>query len=147
MPIYFSDIPVEAEYSSVGRTVTEADIVLYAGISGDHNPLHTDEKWVLENTDFKSRIAHGLLTLSIGEGLSCQEVDNWQILAFLEVQRKMVGAVYPGDRIYQHVKVTSKRPSSSKPDRGIVTLDVEVRNQEEVAVQLGSNILLIGEKI
>lgn len=144
MEIVFDQIAVGAEFVSAGRTITESDIVSFAGLSGDFNPLHMDEKWVRENTSFGSRIAHGLLVQSIGEGLACPELGQWKILAFLEVQRKMVAPVYPGDRIEQHYKVTSKRPNTKDPSRGVVELSVLVENQRGEVVQSGYNRYLIG---
>lgn len=144
MEIVFEQIEVGAEYVSAGRTITETDIVSFAGLSGDFNPLHMDEKWVQENTGFGSRIAHGLLIQSIGEGLACAELGLWKILAFLEVQRKMVAPVRPGDRIEQHYKVTSSKPSSKDPSRGVVELAVSIRNQRGEIVQSGYNRYLIG---
>lgn len=144
MEILFDQIVVGSEFVSAGRTITETDIVSFAGLSGDFNPLHLDEKWVLENTSFRSRIAHGLLIQSIGEGLACPELGQWKILAFLEVQRKMIAPVYPGDRIEQHYKVISKRPNSKDPSRGVVELDVFIQNQHGEVVQSGYNRYMIG---
>lgn len=144
MEVTFDQIAVGTEFLSAGRTITETDIVSFAGLSGDFNPLHMDEKWVQENTTYGSRIAHGLLVQSIGEGLSCPPLATWKILAFLEVQRRMVAPVYPGDRIEQHYKVTSKRPSSKDPSRGVVELEVSIRNQRGETVQSGYNRYMIG---
>ncbi|MCB1431618.1 MAG: MaoC family dehydratase N-terminal domain-containing protein [Alphaproteobacteria bacterium] len=137
-------IEAGAEYHSAGRTVTEADIVNFAGVTGDFNPLHMDEEWVRANTGFPTRIAHGLLVHSIGEGLRCPALDSWKILAFLETQRKMLLPVLPGDRIQQNYKVTSKKPSSKDPSRGVVELDVTITNQRGEAVQSGYNRYMIG---
>lgn len=144
MEITFDQIVVDAGFCSAGRTVTETDIVNFAGLSGDFNPLHTDGQWVAENTAYRGRIAHGLLVQSIGEGLAVQEISAWKIMAFLEVQRRMVTPVYPGDRIAQHYSVSSKRPSSKDPSRGVVEVRIEIRNQNGEIVQDGYNRYLIG---
>lgn len=144
MPIYFDDIAVGRQIVSAGRTITEADIVNFAGISGDFNPLHLDEHWVKANTDYPGRIAHGLLVQSIGEGLAAEEISSWKILAFLEVQRRMRAPVFPGDRIAQHYIVNGKRPSSKDPSRGIVEVGIEIRNQDGIVVQDGYNRYMIG---
>ncbi|HRX35088.1 MAG TPA: MaoC/PaaZ C-terminal domain-containing protein [Aestuariivirga sp.] len=144
METTFDMIEAGAEYHSAGRTVTEADIVNFAGVTGDFNPLHMDEEWVRANTGFPTRIAHGLLVHSIGEGLRCPALDSWKILAFLETQRKMLLPVLPGDRIQQNYKVTSKKPSSKDPSRGVVELDVTITNQRGEAVQSGYNRYMIG---
>ncbi|MCZ7450941.1 MaoC/PaaZ C-terminal domain-containing protein [Agrobacterium rhizogenes] len=144
METVFNDISEGAVYVSAGRTITEADIVNFAGLSGDFNPLHMDEEWVRENTKFPSRIAHGLLVHSIGEGLNCFELSAWKILGFLETQRKMLLPVFPGDRITQRYTVKSKRPSSKDPARGVVEVEVTITNQRGEVVQDGYNKYLIG---
>lgn len=144
MSITFNDIAEGSVYLSAGRTVTEADIVNFAGLSGDFNPLHMDEEWVRENTKFPTRIAHGLLVHSIGEGLACGEVSEWMILAFLETQRKMLLPVLPGDRICQRYTVKSKKPSSKDPSRGVVEVEVAIINQKGEIVQDGYNKYLVG---
>ncbi|WVT77904.1 MaoC/PaaZ C-terminal domain-containing protein (plasmid) [Sinorhizobium chiapasense] len=146
METVFNDIQEGAEYVSAGRTITEADIVNFAGLSGDFNPLHMDEEWVRENTKYPSRIAHGLLVHSIGEGLNCAELSTWKILGFLETQRRMLLPVLPGDRISQSYVVKSKRPSSKDPSRGVVEVEVAIRNQRDEIVQDGYNRYLIGGK-
>jgi len=146
MEVTFDMIEVGAEYESRGRTMTEADIVNFAGVTGDFNPLHTDEAWVRANTSYPTRIAHGLLVLSIGEGLTCRELEAWKILAFLETQRKMLAPVYPGDRLTQTYRVTSKRPSSKDPSRGVVEVEVSIKNQSGTVVQSGYNRYMIGGK-
>lgn len=144
MDITFDAIEIGSVYQSAGRTITEADIVNFAGLSGDFNPLHMDEEWVRENTNFPSRIAHGLLIHSVGEGLACQELGSWKILAFLETQRRMIRPVTPGDRICQHYTVKLKTPSSKDPARGVVQVDVVILNQKGEPVQEGYNKYLIG---
>ena len=144
METTFSQIEVGAEYSSVGRTVTEADIVNFAGCTGDFNSLHMDDVWVRENTPFPGRIAHGLLVLSIGEALRVHGIDTWKVIAFLEVQRKMVGYVLPGDRISQKYRVASKKPSSKDPSRGVVEVEITTINQRGETVQSGYDRYLIG---
>lgn len=144
MEVVFKDIEEGVCFVSAGRTVTEADIVNFAGLSGDFNPLHMDEEWVRANTKFPTRIAHGLLVHSIGEGLNCAELTHWKILAFLETQRRMLLPVLPGDRISQRYTVKSKKPSSKDPSRGVVEVEVAITNQRGEVVQEGYNKYLIG---
>jgi acyl dehydratase len=143
--VFLEDIKVGSEVISGGRTVTEADIVSFAGLSGDYQPLHTDEVWVRENTDFDGRIAHGLLVLSVADGLD-NETDDWKHLAWLEVQRRFIGPTYPGDTIRIRRRVSDVRRSRSRPHAGIVTLEVEVINQRDEVVQSGKDILLVGAR-
>ncbi|MGO4255925.1 MaoC/PaaZ C-terminal domain-containing protein [Marmoricola sp. RAF53] len=131
-------------FVSAARTVTTADIVSFAGLTGDFNPLHVDEVWVAEHTEFGRCIAHGLLTTSIGSGLRCAEVDVWDIQAYLSVRRDMVAPVYPGDTIRQRMTVGALRTSRSLPGHGVVELAVEIVNQAETCVQRGVDVLLVG---
>ncbi|WP_224008497.1 MaoC/PaaZ C-terminal domain-containing protein [Aureimonas sp. SA4125] len=140
----FDEIEVGAEYHSAGRTITETDIINFAGLSGDFNSLHTDDQWVRDNTDYPGRIAHGLLVHAIGEGLRCKSLDEWKILAFLETQRRMLLPVLPGDRISQTYKVAWKKPSSKQPTRGVVEVEVTIVNQRGEIVQTGHNRYMIG---
>ena len=143
----FDQIEVGAKFVSVGRNIAEADIVNFAGVTGDFNALHMDDQWVRENTDYPGRIAHGLLVHAAAEGLRCAALDKWKILAFLETQRRMLVPVMPGDRIQQNYTVTSKKPSSKDPSRGVVELQVEIINQRGEIVQAGYNRYLIGGDI
>lgn len=140
----FGDLSVGLQFPSVGRTVTEADIMAFAGISGDYNQLHTNELWVTENTSFKSRVAHGLLVLSMSSGMSTPGYDDLNIQAYLSVQRDMTGPVYPGDTITILNTISEMRPSKSRPGNGIVTVAVEVHNQHGTKIQNGFDVLLVG---
>jgi 3-hydroxybutyryl-CoA dehydratase len=144
-PIYFEDIPEGAVFISQRRTITDADIINFAGISGDFDPLHTDDLYIRERTDYRARIAHGLLMLSIGSGLA-GAIDGWQMLAYLECNRRFVAPVYAGDTVQVEYRVASKRESRSRPDRGIVALDVRMTNQDGVEVQVGQDVSLIARR-
>src|SRR5438876_11913698 len=98
-PMYLEDLPAGLEVMTARRTVTESDIVTFAGVSGDFNPLHTDESFVREHTPFRGRIEHGLLVVAIDSGLRC-ELDRVQSVAFLDVRWAFVGPTYAGDAIH-----------------------------------------------
>jgi acyl dehydratase len=141
--IHFDDLSDDQTFTSTRRTITEADIVGFAGLSGDFNPLHTDEVFAREETPFGRRIAHGLLGLAVGSGLK-SELDDLYVLAFLEVQRRFKGPIFPGDTIHAEYRVASRRRSESKPDRGVVILNVELVNQDGTVVQTGQDTVLVG---
>jgi acyl dehydratase len=143
--IYLEEIEVGQAWDSARRTVTEADIVSFCGLSGDFNALHTDDRFIREETPFRERIAHGLLVLSIASGLR-SDTDAWHVIAYLEEQRRFVAPVYAGDTISAHWRVESMRRSKSRPNTGIVTLSVEVRNQDDQVVQVGTDVLLVGAR-
>lgn len=144
MTLYFGDLDEGMAFHSAGRTITESDIVTFAGVSGDFNPLHMDSEWVAANTGYPSRIAHGLLVLATSNGLRTPGLDDLHILAFLAVERQMKAPTFPGDTIRQSQTVRQLRPSRSQPGAGIVTLDVTVTKQDGTVVQLGTDTLLVG---
>ncbi len=131
---YFEEFEVGNTYETARRTVTEADVVTFAGVSGDFNPLHTDEEFGKANTPFKTRIAHGMLVVSIATGLANQlGVFEGTSLALLSMTIKYTGAVMFGDTVRLVLKVSAKK-ESSKPDRGVVTFDCGVLNQKDQKV-------------
>jgi 3-hydroxybutyryl-CoA dehydratase len=146
MAIGFDDIEEGRTYTTARRTVTDADIANFAGLSGDFNPLHMDDLFAKEATPYGRRVAHGLVGLSIGTGLR-SEMDDWYVLGWLEVQRRFEGPVFPGDTIHIEAAVKSKRRSRSKPDRGIVVLTIELVNQAGAVVQSGEDTVLMGTAI
>jgi len=143
MSIYLEDLREGQAFRSAGRTVTEADILAFAGLSGDFNELHVNEPWVREHTPFEGRIAHGLLVTSIASGLAAPGLDDLVVLAFLELQRRMTAPTYPGDTIWLHAVVESVRASRSRPGSGVAVLAVEVRNQRDEVVQEGRDVALV----
>ena len=118
-----------AEYVTAARTVTEADVSSFAGLSGDFNPLHTDQVFA-ENTPFRTRIAHGMLTAAVATGLvNAQGWFEGTTIALMEQVFKYKGPVKFDDTVHCVVKV-GERKETSKPDRGVIAYDVTVVNQE-----------------
>jgi acyl dehydratase len=139
---YFEDIRVGDEYLSPGRTVTEADIVAFAGLSGDYNVLHTDAEF-MKSSIFGERIAHGLLGLAIQSGLGTRAMPRpFATLAFLGIRWRFKGPIKIGDTVKVQIKVTDKR-ETSKPDRGIVVLLRSVLNQRGEIVQEGETDIMV----
>lgn len=139
---YFDDFSVGEALVTSRRTITEADVVNFAGLSGDFNPLHTDEIYG-QSTPFGGRIAHGMLVVSVGTGLVNQA--GWFVgttLALLEITRKFVGAVKPGDTVHVAMDVASVR-ESSRGDRGIVTFNARILNQRAETVIEGQEVVLL----
>lgn len=140
--IYFEDIAEGHEFSSVRRTVTEADLMNFAGVSGDFDKLHTDDIFIEQETPFSGRIAHGLLVTAIQSGLRCEATD-WQTIGYLGLDRRFQAAVYPGSTIHARYRILSARPSNSRPDCGVVTMRCEVVDQNDVVVQSGDDAYLL----
>ena len=138
---YFEEIEVGEEYESPGRTVTESDIVLFAGLSGDYNVLHTDAE-LMKRSIFGERIAHGLLGLAIQAGLLSRATQPYATLAFVGLRWKFKGPIKIGDTIRVRARVTAKR-ETSKPDRGLITLERSILNQRDEVVQEGETDLMV----
>ena len=131
------------EFFSASRTITEADVVNFAGLSGDFNPLHTDEEWAKANTPFGSRIAHGVLIQSVATGLANQlGIFEGTTIAVIEMTSRFTGAVRFGDTIRTVLKVSEKK-ESKKGDRGIVNVAIEVLNQKGEAVLQGNWVVML----
>jgi len=144
MTTYLEDLTEGLKIETERRVVTVSDIDAFVELSGDRNPLHTDDEYA-RDAGFAGRIAHGLLVLSIESGLS-SEADEWAIGAYLEESRRFVEPVLPGDEIHSVSEVTGVRRSASKPDRGIVTLHVETRNQRGEVVLEGTDVIMVGAR-
>ena len=125
-----------AVYETRGRTITEADVVSFAGLSGDYNPIHTDAE-AAKATPFGERIVHGMLTVAISTGMANQTgLMEGTTVALLEQNIKYKAPVRFGDTVHLRMEVIEKR-ETSKPDRGIVKLAAQMLNQRnEVVVEM-----------
>jgi acyl dehydratase len=141
---YLEDLSQGLRFETERRIVTAADIDAFVELSGDANPLHTDDEHA-RAVGFAGRIAHGLLVLSVESGLP-SGADDWSMGTYLEETRRFVEPVLPGDEIYSVSEVTEVRRSRSKPDRGIVTLRVETRNQRDEVVLEGTDVIMVGAR-
>jgi len=139
--MYFDEFQIGQEWDSPRRTITEADVVLFAAFSGDYNPLHTDEEFA-KTTQFGGRIFHGPGVFAIATGLESRlGIKEGTAIAFLGMTWNLTGAVRIGDTIHVHQTVASARPTS-KGDRGIVTFDVTVLNQNGDECQSGQWVVM-----
>jgi acyl dehydratase len=138
---YFEDIEVGEEYESPGRTVTEGDIVLFAGLSGDYNVLHTDAEF-MKKSIFGERIAHGLLGLAIQSGLLTRATGQYATVAGGALRWKFKGPIKIGDTIRLRARVRAKR-DADEAAHGQVTLERQVLNQRDEVVQEGETELIV----
>lgn len=143
--IYFEDIEPGQEVVSARRTLTDADILAFCGLSGDFNALHTDIEFIREETPYRDRIAHGHLVMSISGGLR-SDLDHWHIIAYVECSRQFVAPVYAGDTIRFTARITETRRSRSRPELGVVRYEIETANQDGLVVQRGPDVLLVGAR-
>lgn len=141
----FSEFSVGDEFLSVGRTITESDVVSFAGISGDFNPLHIDATFA-EKTPFKQRIAHGMLSASISTGLGqTLGIFEGTTLALMGQTFNYKGPVFFGDTIRLRLVVEGTKPSS-KGGKGVVVFRSDILKQDESVVVTGSWTVLFRDK-
>jgi len=140
--LLFEQFNLGDNFVSQGRTVTEADVVQFAGLSGDFNPLHTDAEFG-KSAPTGGRIAHGMLVASMATGMA-----NWlgvfegTTLALMEQVFQYKAPVKFGDTLHLELSVADKK-ETSKPERGVVVFEARIFNQESKAVLEGRWTLLM----
>ena len=143
--MYFEEFTTETCIVSAGRTITEADLVNFAGLSGDYNLIHTDAEFA-KATPMGERIAHGMLVLSIATGLANQlGFMEGTVIAFTGLEWRFKRPVKIGDtvRVVASVKQTKAVRSAGG---GLVTLEVKVLNQRDELTQQGEWTVLVRSK-
>jgi len=134
--MFFDDFEVGQEWITPRRTITETDIVMFAALTGDHNPVHTDEIFA-QSTPFGSRILHGPAVFAIVTGLEFRlGIKEGTAIAFLGMTWDLKAPVKSGDTIHVYQRVEEVRRTSN-PSRGIVNFWLEVRNQRGEVCQQG----------
>ncbi len=142
---YFEDFEMGDVLISAGRTITETDIVNFAGLSGDFTQIHTNAEFARQDI-FGQRVAHGLLGLAVASGLLAQlGVVEGTVLAFRELNWKFSAPIYIVDTIHAQVAV-AERKEVPRLKGGMITFDVQVINQEDKIVQSGKWVLLVASK-
>lgn len=140
--IYFEDFIMGSKYTTSARTVTETDIVLYAGLSGDYHPLHTDCEFAAKSP-YGGRVAHGMLgsTIIMGFWSRLGLIDETGI-GLLETNWKYVGPIRLGDTIHVEYEIAQLKPSS-KPGRGTVIVNAKAINQRGEVAQEGEIVFIM----
>jgi acyl dehydratase len=131
----YEEFEVGQTFTTPARTITEADIVAFAGLSGDYAPIHTNEVWAA-TSPFGGRVAHGTLTFVVMTGLMFRMAHLYEgsILALLGIDKmRFTHPVRPGDTIRAHIEIVGKK-ETSKPDRGVIVQAVTTLNQADVTV-------------
>ena len=143
---FYEDYAVGDEFVTPARTVTEADVTLFAALSGDYNRLHTDAEYAAQGP-FGERIAHGLLGLSMVIGLAFRtDIDPDGAVAFLGLSWKFSGPIKLGDTIHAIIQIMSMRPTGA-PDRGIIGLSTQLLNQRGEIVQSGELTMMLKRQV
>lgn len=138
---FFEDYERGVSRTSTGRTITEADIVMHAGQTGDFFPHHMDAAWCATQ-DFGQRIAHGTLIFSVGIGLTATQI-NPRAMSYGYDRLRFIKPVFIGDTIYSTVDITDQRDHPRKTSHGIVVETVTVTNQHGDAVLVCDHLHLV----
>jgi 3-hydroxybutyryl-CoA dehydratase len=143
--MYFEEFNDGLEIVTQGRTITETDIVNFAGISGDYNAIHTDAEYAKTGM-FGERISHGLLGLSVASGLGMQlGFLDGTVIAFMGLEWKFKAPIKIGDTIHMTAKVKQTK-AMAKLGGGFVILEAKILNQRDQVTQQGEWTLLMKGK-
>lgn len=145
--LYFEEFQIGQKIISVGRTITESDIVSFAGLTGDYNLIHTDSEFS-KTTPFGQRVAHGLLCLSIGMGLATRTgFIEGTVLAFREIAEwKFIKPVFIGDTIHVELEVMDIKPVR-RISGGLIVIKAEIKNQSGEVTARGNWEALIASQV
>ena len=144
--LYFEEFQVGQRVPTPGRTVTETDIVTFAGLSGDFNTIHTDAEYSA-TTPFGKRVAHGLLGLAIASGLAVRTgVMEGTVLAFREISEwKFSRPIFIGDTVHAEIEVAETK-ALPRLGGGSVVFDVDLKNQAGETVMKGRWSVIVQSK-
>jgi acyl dehydratase len=145
--LVYADLSVGLAFRSPGRTITDADVLGFAGLTGDYSEVHTSDVYA-KASQFGRRIAHGLLGLSYAHGLMWPRTELLRdtAIAFLGIKEwRFTAPIFIGDTIFVHYSVAGMRDSRSNPDQAIVTFDVEVVDQDGRVCQQGQKVELLSK--
>lgn len=142
---YFEEVEIGQQFVTRGRTITETDLVQFAGLTGDYNPMHTNEEY-MKTHPMGKRIAHGMLTLSYAVGQMYQlGFMEDTVIAFRGLEMKFSLPVYIGDTLHSVITIAEKK-EARRMGGGIVTAEVKIINQEGKTVQSGTMTLILALK-
>jgi len=141
--LYFEEFVVGRKITTVGRTVAESDIFIFAGFSGDYNQIHTDAEFA-KSTPFGQRVAHGLLGLSIASGLAMRTgVLEGTVIAFREINNwKFIAPVFIGDTLHVEMEVAETK-ALPRIGGGSVVITLDVKKQSGETAMKGNWTVLV----
>lgn len=139
--MFFEDYNPGASRETVGRTITEADVVLHAGQTGDFYPHHMDAEWC-KTQPFGQRMAHGTLIFSVGVGMTAGAI-NPRAMSYGYDRLRFVKPVFLNDTIRCKVLIKEKRDDPKRKGHGIVVEALEIVNQRDEIVLVCEHLLLV----
>jgi 3-hydroxybutyryl-CoA dehydratase len=144
--MWFEEFEIGQQIITPARTITEGDIVSFAGLSGDYNQIHTDSEFAMK-TPFGKRVAHGLLGLSIVSGLAMRTgVLEGTVIAFREINNwKFTSPVYIGDTIHAELNILETR-AIPRLGGGSLTIEIAVKNQRDEVTMKGTWTALVASQ-
>ena len=143
----YEDLYVGMRFRSPGRTITDADLVGFAGLTGDFSELHTSDVYA-GKSQFGRRVAHGMLGLAYAHGLMWARTGELRktAVAFLGISDwRFVAPIFVGDTIFVDYELAELRESKSRPTQAIATFDVALVNQDKSVLQKGRKALLVSK--
>lgn len=146
MGLYLEDFVAGNQYVTPARTLTEADIVNFAGLTGDYNPLHTDQNFSAKSI-FGGRIAHGPMLVGMAFGLlSRLDLIDGTVIALKGIEWSFDAPLRAGDTVHVRATVLESKPSTRHNDRGVVQLRIEIVDQRGAVAQTGKATLIMSRK-
>jgi len=142
--LFFEEFEIGVARETTGRTITEADVVLHAGQTGDFYPHHMDAEWC-KTQPFGQRMAHGTLVFSVGVGMTAGAI-NPQAMSYGYDRLRFVRPVFIGDTIRVKVTIKEKRDDAKRPGHGVVVEGLEVVNQRGETVLVADHLLLVNRR-
>jgi acyl dehydratase len=140
---YFEDLPVGRQFQTIGRTVTEGDILNFCNCTGNTEVLFTNVEFLKHESDIKGRPVPAPLTYGLAEGLLAQATMQHTGFAFLHMELNVESPVMAGDTIHVEVEVIEARPSKSRPGRGLVRTRNRVLKQDGTVVLVYTPLRMI----
>ncbi|HYZ22515.1 MAG TPA: MaoC/PaaZ C-terminal domain-containing protein [Rhodopila sp.] len=128
--LYFEDLPVGRKFRTIGRTLTEADLVNFIGVTGMTEVLFSNAEFLRTESDITQRVVPGAMVYSFAEGLLVHATMQHTGFAFLNMELDIKGPTFIGDTIHVECEVTESRRSSSRPNRGLVRTFNRVKKQD-----------------
>jgi acyl dehydratase len=133
--LHFEDLPVGRKFRTIGRTLTEADLVAFIGVTGMTEVLFTNVEFLKDESDIKQRVVPAAMVYSFAEGLLVHATMQHTGFAFLHMELNVAASTFAGDTIHVRCEVIESRRSASRPNRGLV------RSRNEVVKQDGTVVL------